>query len=86
MPYNAIQFSHLCGQKLICANQVEMNSDTYVYFIGSLHEKSINDKISKNERAVISIIKTDKYMTVPEIAKKLNKSTALTYRYIKHFE
>lgn len=43
----------------------------------------INGKINNNEKSVISIIKNDKYLTIPEIAEKLNKSTTTTYRYIK---
>ena len=44
----------------------------------------INGKINENDKQVISIIKNDKYITIPEIAKKLNKSATTTYWYIKH--
>lgn len=44
----------------------------------------INGKINENDKQVIGIIKNDKYITIPEIEKKLNKSVTTTYRYIKH--
>ena len=44
----------------------------------------INGKINENEKQVVNIIKNDKYITIPEIAKKINKSATTTYRYIKH--
>lgn len=44
----------------------------------------INGKINDNEKLVFNDIKSNKYITIPEISEKINKSTTMTYRYIKH--
>ena len=43
----------------------------------------INGKINQSENLIISAIKNNKYITIPEIAKKIKLSTASTYRYLK---
>ena len=64
--------------------EYEYHNDEFGFtFIFNRDPKFLDDKINNNEKIVISIIKNNKFITIPEIAKKLNKSSASTYRYIK---
>ena len=42
----------------------------------------INDKINELDRAIISEIRKNKYITIPELSEKINKSEPTIYRHI----
>ena len=44
----------------------------------------INDKINNLDQVIINEIRKNKYITIPVLAKKLNKSSATIYRHLKY--
>lgn len=50
--------------------------------IDKINDK-INDKISHLDKAIISEIRKNKYITIPELATKIAKSEPTIYRHIE---
>lgn len=44
----------------------------------------INDKINDLDEQIISILLDNKYITIPELAKELNKSEPTIHRHLSH--
>jgi len=61
---------------------------TKIYLIKTLKNDKINDRINDKindlDKQIIAILQNNKYITIPELAKELNKSEPTIHRHLSY--
>ena len=71
----------LCIQNCI---KYEYHNDEFGFsFIFNRNVDFLNDKINELDKIIISEIRKNKYITIPELAKKINKSEPTVFRHLE---